>query len=199
VVTARVTNGNKPKGIDLHHSSTLRKRDIIIAQRIPCTSIPRTIIDCAPLVETDAELKALIRQSERVHRFDIRKLDHPGTPTNLQRVLDKYVRTSGFTANDMEAAFFEICARAGIPLPDRQVLVGPYRVDFIWEDLKLIVETDGRESHAIATAFVDDRRRDRRNAADGYLTIRFTWAEIEYEPELVLAELRQAVAGPVCG
>src|SRR5262245_20030605 len=50
-------------------------------------------------------------------------------------------------------------------------------------------QSSKRESHDIRIAFVDDRRRDRHNAAAGYLTLRFTWAEIEHDPDTVAAEL----------
>jgi very-short-patch-repair endonuclease len=192
VVTARPPSGKVLKGIDLHHSSTLTKRDITTARGIPVTSVTRTVIDCARILD-DAGIKNLIRQAERLHRLDITELDRPGIPTGLRRVLKPYIATSGFTANDMEAAFFEICARAGLPLPDRQQQRGPYRVDFIWEDFKLVVETDGRQSHAIRTAFRDDRRRDRALVRRGYLPLRFTWAEIEFEPELVAGDLGEVI------
>lgn len=75
---------------------------------------------------------------------------------------------------------------------------GPHVVaDFAWPELKLIVETDGWAAHGTRRAFAGDRRRDRRLDAAGWRVIRFTWYEVEHEPERVMQELglRLAVAG----
>ncbi len=64
------------------------------------------------------------------------------------------------------------------------------RVDFAWPEHGLIVETDGRGTHDTFIAFTDDRVRDRAHVLAGYTTLRFTWAEVEHDPETVIADLR---------
>ncbi len=58
-------------------------------------------------------------------------------------------------------------------------------VDFVWPDTRLVVETDGHESHGTRQAFERDRRRDRRLMLLGYRVARFTWLDVERRPEEV--------------
>jgi very-short-patch-repair endonuclease len=55
----------------------------------------------------------------------------------------------------------------------------------------LAVEVDGWETHGTPTAFVEDRRRDRRLTSRGWRVARFTYDEIFEEPRKVAAELRR--------
>jgi very-short-patch-repair endonuclease len=65
------------------------------------------------------------------------------------------------------------------------VVVAGYEIDFLWEDERLIVETDGREYHLTPTAFEEDRASDARLAILGYRVLRFSRRQVRYEPELV--------------
>ena len=62
---------------------------------------------------------------------------------------------------------------------------------------KLIVETDGAQTHRTRKAFEADRRRDQLLAEAGYTTLRFTWRQVTTEPERVArtiaAVLKRAV------
>ena len=62
------------------------------------------------------------------------------------------------------------------PFPGRAP--GPSRVDVLVEDLRLVVEADGRLWHTRIEDFERDRRRDAEAAAAGYLTLRFTWHQL---------------------
>jgi very-short-patch-repair endonuclease len=67
-------------------------------------------------------------------------------------------------------------------------------VDFLWEDSNVIVEVDGRRSHATGIAFQNDRDRDSLLAANGYLTLRFTWWDVTRRPKVVAHRLRKVLA-----
>jgi very-short-patch-repair endonuclease len=62
-------------------------------------------------------------------------------------------------------------------------------VDFHWPDLGLVVETDGLRYHRTAAQQTRDRLRDQAHAAAGLTTLRFTHAQVRYEPEHVRATL----------
>jgi very-short-patch-repair endonuclease len=64
-----------------------------------------------------------------------------------------------------------------------------FLVDFLWEEARVIVETDGRETHETPTAFQDDRRRDQFLAAAGYRVLRVTWKQIHGERAAVLERI----------
>jgi len=58
---------------------------------------------------------------------------------------------------------------------------------------RVIVEVDGRAYHSDPAAFNRDRRRDRAAYLAGYVPLRFTYAEVVYEPETVVAHVRRAL------
>jgi very-short-patch-repair endonuclease len=84
--------------------------------------------------------------------------------------------------------------RIGLPTPRTNVIVLGYEVDFLWPEHKLIVETDGYDAHGTRRAFERDRQRDAHLQAAGYRVIRFTWRQLEHEPEVVAARLAVAIA-----
>jgi len=57
-----------------------------------------------------------------------------------------------------------------------------------------IVEADGRRWHAIEQAMVEDRRRDRLAAANGWLVLRVTGHDVVHRPEATAADIDAAVA-----
>lgn len=70
------------------------------------------------------------------------------------------------------------------------IAVGDYVVDFLWSHARLIVETDGYRYHRGRAAFEHDYARQARLVTLGFEVLRFTWRQIVYEPEEVIAALR---------
>lgn len=200
VTVPRATGGTGRTGIELHHSTTLGAQTTR-HDGIPVTTLWRTLIDIAPRLRAPT-LKAAVRQAERRHSIDLKKLrahiEHPRNSPKLaplRTLLDRYVTGAAIeTQGELEPLFFELCADHGIPLPDRQVPFGPYLADFVWHDVRLIVETDDRGSHDGYVAFREDRVKDRALKRYGYEVLRFTWEEVTKESEMVAAELLQALA-----
>ena len=188
----------KPLGVELHRTATLDANDITERRAIPVTELPRTLIDLATVLD-DKQLKSALRQSERVQRLELARLrrhldDLPPSshgPGRLRRVLDAYV--PGRTDSDLEAAFLELCAKQGLPIPETQVEIGPYRVDFLWRDQKLVVETDGRNAHDGFIAFREDRARDRALAACGLEVQRLTGDDVIGTPTKTARDLSAAL------
>jgi very-short-patch-repair endonuclease len=66
----------------------------------------------------------------------------------------------------------------------RQRLNG-FRVDFLWPELGLVVETDGLRYHRTAAQQARDRVRDQAHAVAGLTPLRFTHAQVRFEPSVV--------------
>ncbi len=188
-------------GIDLRRAATLRDNDITERNAIPVTTLERTLIDLASILDAK-QLKSVLRQVERIHKLELNRLrasldalprsDH--RRARLTRILDAYVPETAGTEGEPEAAFLELCATHGLPLPETQVRIGRYRVDFLWRDFGLIVEIDDRASHDGYIAFHDDRVRDRAMSALGLDVLRFTSNEVMRERAKVARQLRTARA-----
>jgi very-short-patch-repair endonuclease len=86
------------------------------------------------------------------------------------------------TLSELERRMRRLCHHAGLPQPIAQHQIGAYRVDFAWLAHRVLVETDGYQTHGRRQAFEDDRARDAHLTAQGYLVLRFTWRQITREP-----------------
>ena len=108
------------------------------------------------------------------------------------------------TQSELEATLLAALKAAALPLPLTQQSVGPYRVDFLWPDHKLVVETDGWQAHGHQLAFERDRARDASLQANGYKVLRFTRRQVVHETLLAVVRIAQctphhALATPPAG
>jgi hypothetical protein len=182
-------SGGGPKGVMRHRTT----RPSVRAERslIPVTALERTIDDCSRSLAAPG-IKRLLRQAELHHSLDLARLE--ATSAKLEQVLRSYVAGQGKTDSELEADFFELSARADLPIPLLQRAVPGGRADFVYPTLSLIVELDGYATHRGRVAFREDRARDRANAKRGYETMRFTWEDVVVEPQVVADDLWSAAS-----
>ena len=188
------------RGIDTHETCRLEPHEVTSEQGIRCTSWARTICDTAALTRDRRLTERMIGRAEELRIFDLPELER-ATARSAGACVVRQVLGLGATRtrSEIEELFLAICDRAGLPRPlvnEPLILADGTHVepDFAWPALRLIVETDGWETHGTRGAFASDRRRDRRLAAEGWRVLRFTWHEIEHEPERVAAELGALMA-----
>jgi very-short-patch-repair endonuclease len=94
------------------------------------------------------------------------------------------------TRSELEARLLTLCRRHRLPKPRVNARVGPFIVDFLWRERRLIVEADGWESHRTRSAFEGDRARDARLKILGYEVLRLTWRQMNSDPMRVAATIR---------
>jgi very-short-patch-repair endonuclease len=179
-----------PAGVLTHQARVATEKRL----RIPVTCLIQTLIDLAGDLEPDA-LKAAVREAVRIHALDVRTLNaavaEPRTDwrkARLRTVCDLWVPNIELTQSELEARFYELVARHGLPLPELQRPFGRYRSDFIWPAARLVVETDGRD-HLTPAARQADAARDRAFAAAGYVVLRFMWADVVNRPAEVIRDV----------
>ncbi|MEX1142553.1 MAG: DUF559 domain-containing protein [Thermoleophilaceae bacterium] len=203
-VTVRGGTTRTRPGIRIHSSGALSAIDLGAEAGIPCTALPRTLLDLATVVDRRSLARAVDR-AEELRVFDRQAIDEllarshglRGTAA-LAAVLAEYRRPT-ITRSEAEERFLALVRQAGLSEPRVNAwLAGPegggYRPDFLWTEARLIVEIDGREHHARRRAFEHDRRRDRRLALAGFETRRYAASELMREPERVIAEVRAFLA-----
>ena len=110
----------------------------------------------------------------------------------LRALLDR--RTFRLTDSELERRFLALVRRAGLPLPRTRQWVNGYRVDFLWPELGLVVETDGLRYHRTPAQQARDRVRDQAHTAAGLTTLRFTHWQVRFEPEQVCETLASVIA-----
>lgn len=177
------------------HRRPLDAADVVVEDRIPVTTPTRTLIDIAPTASRD-ELESALREADKrdlIHPEELRvALDRRRGQRGvgvLRALLDRH--TCLLTDSALERLFLPIARRAGLPKPLTQQWVNGFRVDFYWPDLGLVVETDGLRYHRTAQQQTIDRRRDQVHVAAGLTALRFTHAQVRYEPHEVETTLRR--------
>ena len=72
--------------------------------------------------------------------------------------------------------------------------------DFYFSGHRLVVETDGWDTHRTRHAFESDRAKDAALTAAGYTVVRFTWRQLRDDPATVADRLtaitRRGLASP---
>jgi very-short-patch-repair endonuclease len=181
-------------GLRVHRRPNLKDGWYGFYEGIPVTSPVQTLVDLATRHGRPAMERA-INEADRlrlVRTDDLRKaLDgHAGEPgaARLREILDR--RTFRYTRTELERVFIPLAREAGLPLPRTSVYVTGHEVDFHFDELGLVVETDGLTYHRTPSQQGNDRERDQDHAAAGLTQLRFTHEQIKYEPARVVRILK---------
>ncbi len=85
--------------------------------------------------------------------------------------------------------FLSLVRSAGLSDPQTQRYVSSHRVDFVWPELGLVVETDSLRYHRTPFQQRKDVERDQAHRARGLVPVRFTQYQVRRKREHVLAGL----------
>jgi hypothetical protein len=198
VTSARSRVGHE--GITLHRTRRLHPDDHLLVERIPVTSIERTLLDLAEVI-TPRQLKYAFDEAERLLLFDMRAMDalldrsrgRHGLKV-LKRLIAKARAHVPYTRSDFERDFLELCRELGLPEPAVNVWVAGHEVDILWEHLKLVVELDSRTYHEARAAMESDAIRNADLALAGYRVVPITDRRFYGEPDEVRRSLASLVA-----
>ena len=102
--------------------------------------------------------------------------------------------TAHNTLRSRARRLLDLIGKAGLPTPRTNAKVGPYEVDILWPEHRLVIEVDGYATRH-DKAFERDRARDAHLTALGHRVMRVTWRQIVAELE-VIARLAGALATP---
>jgi very-short-patch-repair endonuclease len=157
--------------IRVHRSATLLPSHCTVRNAIPVTKPARTLDDLRRVLSA-AEFAAALREAEYL------KL-----PIGQRFTPDR-------TRSDLEARWIALCRRHRLPNPEVNVRLGPFTVDFLWREARLVVEVDGWGSHGSRSAFEADRARDARLKVLGYEVLRFTHRQLVEDASWVASTVR---------
>ena len=163
------------RDIRIFRSRTLASGRTTMRDGIPVTMPTRTLADLAR-VATPAEVRRATREAES-----------RGLPLGADHISTR-------TDSDLEDDFFALCARYGVPLPEKNARIGRYRVDFLWRAERLIAEVDGYIYHRGRQAFRDDRDRDVWLELRGFTVVRFDDTRIDDDPRGIADDLLELLA-----
>jgi Transcriptional regulator, AbiEi antitoxin/Protein of unknown function (DUF559) len=191
-VTA-VTGRGRP-GIVVHEGG-IYKDDRAIADRIPVTSVARTLFDLAEVVD-ERRLGRAFEEADRLNLLQMKALEevcargHGRRALRPIRRLIEEARTPVMARSDLEERFALFCREHDIVPTATNVEVLGHEVDAFWPRERVIVELDGYAFHHHHAAFEGDRAKDAARQVAGYRAIRITDWRLEREPTAVAEEIR---------
>lgn len=197
-------NGPTPRDVIVHQTRQLLAVDAAMVGGIPVTSMERTLCDLAGIVPwkqmvdlVDEAVGRRLTTARRVHQR-ARQLTHgragcrrlaeftgPGGPARLRSWLERWSRDR-FLAAGLPPFEWNVV------LTDRRGRVG--EVDAVLSALRIAVELDGPRFHSTPAQRRKDRERDRRLQLDGWIVLRFEWADAVHGTETMIADIREAIA-----
>jgi very-short-patch-repair endonuclease len=189
------------RGVRLHRGR-LDLDEVTSRDRIPVTSLARTLFDYAEAVDFQRVERAW-EEADRLKRLRLGEVErvcergfgrHALKP--IRRLLAE-ARVTARTRSPLEERFQEFAAAHDLPPHSTNVIVLGREVDILWPAAKLIVELDSWEFHSHRAAFQRDRTRDTRLLVAGYRTVRVTHERLDLEAPDLAAEIRELLRAQV--
>ena len=187
--------------VRLHRRPLVEPRDIVARGQLQITSVDLTVLDLAESM-TEAALERCVDDVLRRGlsspprlRWRLEQSGGPGRAGTAGLRAAVATRAEGYRATDsvLEDAFLGLCRRHGLPEPRRQVEVpGLGRVDFYYDDARIVIELDGYEYHRDRPAFQTDRTRSNALGVGGELVLRYTHADVTVDAAQVASQVRAA-------
>jgi very-short-patch-repair endonuclease len=139
----------------------------------------------------EADKRQLINPESLRTALDGYSSRRPGV-AKLRAILDE--PTFVLTESELERLFLPIVREAGLPSPRTGRWVNGFKVDFYWPELSLVVETDGLRYHRTAAQQTKDLIREQTHVASGLTPLRFSHAQVRYDPAAVRGALEAFAA-----
>ena len=205
-MTVPVEAGRKIDGIRCRRCRYPEPEEVEVSYEIAVTTLARTLVDLAGILDLTVLRKVVGRAAIR-RKLDLQAIDIAIYNAKGRRGLKKLelallpYRTKDGKVPDVRSDFETLVLPQlldrGMSRPHTNAPIHidgeRFLIDFLWEKERVIVETDGRETHETPAAFQDDRRRDQFLAAAGYRVLRVTWSQIHGDTAGVLERISRAL------
>lgn len=204
-VLVPVSRGGRPASVRVHQTRFLTAVDVDSRDRVPVTSIERTLVDAAAITPMgglarllDAAVEAGLATPksvvERVRTMPTR--GRKGMPI-LRVLLEERLGFPADETNPFEALMASIIIRSDLPDPRRQhpldINGRRYYLDFAFPEFKVAIECDGMLGHGSAAAQAYDLERQNDIIESGWNLRRFPWSAVRYREQETLEVVRRAM------
>jgi very-short-patch-repair endonuclease len=197
--------GVKLRGVKVHRLGPDDRPSRTYVKGLPVTRVERTIIDlagCLPIRVVGVAIDYVLRKRMTTLARLWRELDETGgrgrRGTRALRVmLEVRDEMTAEMRSTFEAKMRRILKRikGHTAIPNFKVLTanGARYFDFCYPGLKLAIECHSVDYHT-GERMKADVKRHRELEAMGYKILYFLWEEVCFDPEMVEAEVRKAIA-----
>jgi very-short-patch-repair endonuclease len=196
-VHVTATKRHDLEGVRCHWARILHPIDCARVDGIPVTTLARTYLDLAEILNHGRLIDAL-EAAQRQNKLDVSALHaviarNPGRHAThpLREAIAELDDQPPLIQSPAEQAFRELVRNYGLPQPQFNVYVEGELVDAVWWEQRLVAEVDGWNFHRSKRSFANDRRRDRKLVKAKFRAVRYTGDEVLGEPEAVAGELSE--------
>jgi very-short-patch-repair endonuclease len=196
VTSPRGRQGNPARDRIRLHRGKIDPEDRAVEDRVPVTSVARTLFDYAEVVDFQ-RLENAWEEADRLKLLQLGEIERVCERGYGRRALKPIrrllaeARAVKRTRSSLEDRFQRFCRFYDLPPHHTNVEVLGSEVDVLWPAAKLIVELDSWEFHSHRAAFQRDRARDTRLLVAGYRTARVTHERLDTEHATLATEIRQ--------
>ena len=190
--------------VEVHHTRRLANSDIAVFDRLPVTTVARTILDLATVLSADRVERlvddALVRDLTTVPLLSASLQRNGGSgrvgTVAVRKALDEW--SAGPLESHAEVDLARWLRRTGLPRPVRQFEIGRpdgtlARVDFAWPARHVALEMDGFAHHHGPRKLAADHERRAALSAQGWLILTTTPGELRQGAPALRAALQQLV------
>jgi very-short-patch-repair endonuclease len=190
-----------PERVIVHRTRLMPQRWETRHVRPPATLAGRSVVDAAAWARSDEEARLIVTASFQQRIVTLRDIENAaGAMVNAPRrrlVLRTAWDCDGGSHSLTELDLVQLCRKAGLPVPTRQVQrtdrAGRTRyLDALFEPWKVAIEIDGAH-HLNVHQMWDDAIRQNSLELAGYVVLRYPAHVIREHPERVVAEIREAL------
>jgi very-short-patch-repair endonuclease len=192
-----VARQRRPRaGVEIHRSS-LPADETTTKNGIPVTTVPRTLLDLATILN-HRQLEGAVNEAEVLCLWNELSLPdllrrYPRRPGGnaVRAVLQARRAGPTRTRSDLEVLFLTFADRFGFSRPETNTLVEGLEVDCVWRAQRLVIEVDGWATHRTRAAFERDREKSRVLQAAGWRCVAVTSRQMEESAHEVARDVRR--------
>jgi very-short-patch-repair endonuclease len=183
----------RQEGVEPHCAMPFRRGEVVIRRGLRTTSIERTLLDLAAIGEPVERLvaEAVARRLTSIAKLRA-YLERRAGARGVRRL--RSCIEGSQTRSNLEMEFARWLEDRRLPIPSLNEPFGPFTVDGIWREARLVLEIDDFETHGTAHPFETDRRRDAYTASHGLRTIRVTPKRWRHDGDRLERDIRRALA-----
>ncbi len=186
-------------GLRVRRLTRLDGADRTVRGPVPVTALARTVVDLGAELGID-DLERSFAEAIAVHRLSPRAVEYAlerrgrfrGSAT-VRRLIELSAGPQR-TRSELERALLRLVRTSALPEPQMNVRIGPYEVDALWSEERVVGEADGFGFHGSRQRFEGDRRRDADLQARGFVVTRMTWRQLTDDRLATAARLASILA-----
>jgi hypothetical protein len=182
--------GRRQTHIAVHRAASFPVGDTMTFEGIRMTTIPRALLDVAPVLDPSQLCRAC-------HEAWVRRV----TPTQIEACIARNPTKPGVaklrraygadaTLSELEQGFLRLLDRYGLPRPRTNIDIAGDKVDCHWAGHGLTIELHSYRFHESRWGFETDTTRRRRSRH-----LPFTWGDVFERGEQTAVEVRALLAG----